>query len=89
MTNKSIPEIDSIQKLAQFWDKHDLTDFDDELEEVTEPVFSRDTVMEVHLSSNEVQAVKKIASSQGVGVADLIHRWILEKTQIIQHGRLS
>ncbi len=89
MKNKSIPEIDSIQKLAQFWDKHDLTDFDHDLEEVVEPVFYSDTVMEVHLSSNEVEAVTKIANSQGVGVADLLHRWILEKTQIIQRGRIS
>jgi len=31
--------MDSIEKLAEFWDTHDLTDFEDELEEVTEPVF--------------------------------------------------
>ncbi len=36
-----IPQTDSIQRLAQFWDTHDLTDFDDELEEVTETVFER------------------------------------------------
>ena len=33
------PQINSIQELAQFWDLHDLTDFEDELEEVDEPVF--------------------------------------------------
>lgn len=36
----TLPKTDSIQKLAEFWDSHDLTDFEDELEEVTEPVFA-------------------------------------------------
>ncbi len=38
-TAEALPQTDSIQELAQFWDNHDLTDFEDELEEVTEPVF--------------------------------------------------
>ena len=32
MKNKKIPQTDSIEELAQFWDLHDLTDFEDELE---------------------------------------------------------
>jgi hypothetical protein len=34
-----LPKTDSIDELAQFWDTHDLTDFEDQLEVVTEPVF--------------------------------------------------
>ena len=37
-----IPETDSVEELARFWDAHDLTDFEEELEEVEEPVFDRD-----------------------------------------------
>jgi len=36
-----LPEIDSVEALAGFWDRHDLTDFEHHLEEVTEPVFVR------------------------------------------------
>ena len=39
MKQKKIPQTDSIEELAQFWDLHDLTDFEDELEEIDEPVF--------------------------------------------------
>ncbi len=39
MKGNKIPQTDSIQELADFWDTHDLTDFDAELEEVDEPVF--------------------------------------------------
>jgi len=37
-----IPQTDSIEALARFWDEHDLTDFEDELQEVTERVFECD-----------------------------------------------
>jgi hypothetical protein len=41
MNKQRIPQADSIQELAEFWDTHDVTDFEDELEEVTESVFVR------------------------------------------------
>lgn len=36
-----VPTTDSVRELASFWDTHDLTDFEDELEEATGPVFER------------------------------------------------
>lgn len=39
MNVPKITHTDSIQELAKFWCTHDLTDFEDQLEEVTEPVF--------------------------------------------------
>jgi len=35
-----IPPTDSIQELADFWDTHSVTDFDDQLEERGEPCYS-------------------------------------------------
>jgi hypothetical protein len=51
MKTQHLPKTDSIQELAQFWDTHDLTDSEDELEEVTEPVFEPATVIPVNLES--------------------------------------
>lgn len=79
MSKKKIPQTDSIQELADFWDTHDLTDFDDQLEEVKEQVFERKNSVNVPLESKEVEAVKKIAKSKGVESADLIREWIQEK----------
>jgi hypothetical protein len=42
MTGENLPTTDSIEELATFWDVHDLTDFEDQLEEVTDCVFERD-----------------------------------------------
>ena len=44
MNHKNMLQTDSIQELALFWGTNDFTDFDDELEEVDEPVFERQTV---------------------------------------------
>ena len=34
-------QTDSIEELARFWDTHNLTDFENQLDEVTEPIFVR------------------------------------------------
>jgi len=40
MKEHKIPPMDSIEKLARFWDSHSLTEFEDQLEEVDEGVES-------------------------------------------------
>ena len=75
-----IPDTDSIRELAEFWDTHDVTAFDDELEEVVEPVFARArSGVTVPLSGDERTAIRKIAASRGVDEAALIHEWVQEK----------
>ena len=83
MSKLKIPQTDSIEELARFWDTHDLTDFEDELEEVHEPVFERETTVTVRLQPEEAQAVKRMAQSKGVADADLIRQWV---QQMLQHG---
>ena len=39
MTHTKIPQTHSIEELAQFCDTHDSTDFEDELEEVSDTCF--------------------------------------------------
>jgi hypothetical protein len=83
MSTDRIPQTDSIREMAQFWDTHDLTDFEDQLEEVTEPVFGRDRVLAVHLTTKDAETVDSIARSQGLDPADLIRSWISEKVQTL------
>ena len=81
MNSPKIPQTDSIEELARFWDTHDLTDFEDELEEVTEPVFERTAVVQVHLQPREIEAVKTMATTKGIGSEELIREWILERNK--------
>ena len=79
MSKSKLPTTDSIEKLAEFWDTHDSTDFDDELEEVAEPVFVRGTAIKVPLESLEVEAVEQMARAKGVSREELIRAWVLQK----------
>jgi predicted DNA binding CopG/RHH family protein len=76
-----IPQIDSIEELARFWDTHDITDFEDELEEVEEPIFDRgaQAVMRIRLPSEQIEALKRIARLRGMDEADLVKEWVNEK----------
>ena len=79
MKKSKLPKTDSIQKLAEFWDTHDLTDFEDELEEVAEPIFVRGSAIQVQLDSPEAEAVQQMALAKGVSLEELIHIWVREK----------
>ena len=78
MTPK-IPTTDSIQELATFWQHHDLTDFENELEEIPGPVFRRAHVVGVPLTEDERQAIRDAAASRGIDESALIREWVTEK----------
>ena len=82
MKKRQLPQIDSIEELARFWDTHDLTEFEDELEEVVEPVFEHDTVVTIHLQPEEAKAIKRMDTSQGVPDTGLIYQWVRKKLQV-------
>ena len=79
MKKSKLPKSDSIQELAEFWDTHDLTDFEDELEEVAEPVFVRGAAVKVPLEAPEVEAVEQMAQAQGISREELIRTWVLQQ----------
>ena len=87
MNHTNIPQTDSIQELAHFWDTHDLTDFEDELEEVSAPVFERKTTITVRLEvalrlePKESEVVQALANSRGISPANLIREWITERIE--------
>ena len=70
MNRTNIPQTDSIQELADFWDTHDLIDFEDELEEVSEPVFAPS--VSIQLAPEEFEVIDTLAKSRGISPANLI-----------------
>jgi predicted DNA binding CopG/RHH family protein len=79
MKTSQLPKTDSIQELAEFWDTHDLTDFEAELDEVSESVFEPATLIPLNLESEEAEAVRKIAEAKGIADVELIRGWVREK----------
>lgn len=89
MKKSKLPKTDSIEKLAQFWDTHDLTDFEDELKEVAGPVFVRGSAIKVHLESRKAETVELMAQAKGVSREELIRAWVLQKLARQNNARRS
>lgn len=87
MKKSKLPTTDSIQKLAEFWDTHDLTDFEDELEEVVEPVFVRRATINVPLESRTVKVIERMAKAKGISPEALVRAWVLQKVTRRSNGR--
>jgi len=80
-----ILQTDSVAELARFWDRHDLTEFEDELEEVKTPVFERrsENVLRVTLPPSEAAALHRAAESRGVEDEELVREWLSEKLHAV------
>jgi len=76
-----IPPIDSIENLARFWDTHDITDFEEDLEEMKEGVFDRgeQPIVRIRLRPEQAEALRRLAESRGMDEADLVKEWVSEK----------
>ena len=81
MRRQKLPNTDSIEELAKFWDTHDLTDFEGDLEDAGEPVFVREkgSSLSIDLQPTEARHLKKIARSKGVKETTVLRQWILER----------
>lgn len=75
-----IPDTDSIRELAEFWDTHEATAFEDQLEAVTETVSTRPKEgVTIPLGGDERAAIRKIAAARGVDEAALLYERVQEK----------
>ena len=61
-------------------DRHAITP-EEQLEEVAEPLFECEKVVQVHLPTREAETVENMARSQGLNPGELIRIWIKEKVQ--------
>ena len=61
-----IPEFKTIDEMARFWDNHDITDFEDHLIEVKEPLFEKmdSRIISFKLDSKQYDKLKKIADQK-------------------------
>lgn len=82
-----IPEFKTYKEEANFWDTHDITDFEDETKNV-DIVFEldkpRDETLILRLQKNFKKRLEYIARSKGLNVSTLARMWLMEKAQRAQ-----
>lgn len=85
MRKKSrIPKFNNLEEEANFWDTHDITDFEDELEDV-EIVFEldkpREETLVLRVQKEVKEKLKKTARKKGLNPSTLVRMWLMEKLQ--------
>jgi hypothetical protein len=81
-TQKHIPDFESIEEEAEFWDTHDFTDYEHELEpvefEIVKPLKST-WMLSIRLEKETFDALQAVAKRKGLGASTLARMWILEE----------
>ena len=75
---KHIPDFESYEEEAKFWDIHDSTEFEWEPVEVkvSRPL---KVTFAIRLDPQTVEKLREVAASMGIGPTTLARMWILEK----------
>jgi len=76
-TNKfsSIPQADTDEKIGEFWDTHDFTDFDNP----DMPDVKFEITCAVSIEAELFAAIEKQAHKRGVQVETLVNLWLQQK----------
>ncbi len=78
---KQIPEFKTDEDLAEFWDTHDFADYVHDTEPVEGVEFAKLRLKQVclRLSPFQVQHLKRIAATKGIGYQTMLRMWITER----------
>lgn len=71
----SVSKADSLEKIGEFWDKHDFTEFDDPNAHDVEVRVSVAIPVEPNLLSD----IEELAHRRGINVETLVNLWLKEK----------
>ena len=70
----SVSKTDSLEKMGEFWDKHDFTEFDSDIPDV-----KFDVTCAVPVEIDLFAEIEKQAHRRGVSVETLVNLWLQQK----------
>ena len=79
-----LPDFDkmTLDEVAHFWDTHNVTEYEDETEDV-EIVFElnkpRTESLVLRIQKDIKQRLEKVARSKGLNISTLARMWLMEK----------
>ena len=79
-----IPKFKTYEEEAKFWDTHEFTEFEDELEDV-DIVFElnkpRDETVILRIQKDIKEKIEQLARGKGLNLSTLARMWLMEKLQ--------
>lgn len=87
-TNSRIPEFKSREEEAEWFDSHDMADYQDEFKTVRVR-FAKNLseALNIRLDKETLASLRAKAHEQGIGPTTLVRMWILEHLR--QHGKTA
>lgn len=79
--NKLLPKFESLDKLVDYFDDHDLGDHLDKMDEVEIEVDLKQKVHLIALDEDLANKLAEIARSEHTSSATLVNAWVREKIQ--------
>jgi predicted DNA binding CopG/RHH family protein len=77
---KHIPEFDSIEEEAAFWDTHSTADYEAEFKPVRVRFAKRlSSGVTIRLDPDTLKQLRTMAQEKGIGPTTLIRMWVLER----------
>ncbi len=84
---KRIPRFSSIEEMAEFWDTHDASEYQDEREpvefEIAKPLKST-WILSIPLDKETFDAFQAVAKPKGLGASTLARMWMLEELERVR-----
>jgi hypothetical protein len=71
----SISKTKSVEKMGEFWDKHDFTEFDDP----KAPDVNFDISAAIPIEPDLLSDIEELAHQRGIKVETLVNLWLKEK----------
>ncbi len=89
-TKEPLPEFQSRQEMAEFWDTHDFADYMDEFKPV-KVRFAKNLSqpISIRLDPETLTELRSRAREKGIGPTTLARMWILEHLRELQEGSRS
>ena len=81
---RKLPKFSSDEEFAEWVETHDLSEYMDSFEVVTEEIKVQRTSLQresigVDLNPGELRAIKRVAKTKGVPYKALIKNWLIER----------
>ncbi|MEA3309259.1 MAG: CopG family antitoxin [Chloroflexota bacterium] len=75
----SLSKAGSIQEIAEFWDTHDATNFDDQTQEVEFSIDLRSRRHYIAIDPDLLVRLRELAASRGLSAGSLANLWLQER----------
>lgn len=78
----SISKADSLEKMGEFWDKHDFTEFDDP----SAPDVEFHVTVAISVEPDLLSEIEELAHLRGISAETLVNLWLKEKVVELKAG---